>query len=167
MNHLLIVSLFLLPVGSGAFAQSVVAAPRPRILFLCTGNSCRSQMAEGWGKTLLGSSFDCYSAGVKKKGLNPKAVLAMKEAGVDISSQTSKLVSELPIQDFDFVITVCDNARDSCPIFPARVKKIHHAFDDPPAMEKAGAADEENLKNYRRVRDEIREFVRKLPETLK
>ncbi|MBI3039288.1 arsenate reductase ArsC [bacterium] len=140
---------------------------RQSILFLCTGNSCRSQMAEGWGRFLMGESFDFYSAGVLKKGLNPKAVKAMQEAGVDISSQTSKLIAELPIQTFDFVISLCENAGENCPFHPSKVKMVHHPFDDPPAMEKPEASEEENLKNYRRVRDEIREFVKGIPGNLK
>ena len=124
-------------------------------------------MAEGWGRHFWGKRFGFFSAGVEKKGLNPKAVLVMKEAGVDISSHTSKLVSELPYQDFDFVITVCDDAHKRCPVFPARVKLIHHEFDDPPKMEAACKTEEEKLANYRRVRDEIKHFMEGLPETLK
>ena len=156
-----------LAIGLPAIAQQGPSNHRPSILFLCTGNSCRSQMAEGWGRFLLGKSFDFFSAGILKKGLNPRAVKVMKEAGIDISSQTSKLISELPFQTFDYVITVCDNAKENCPFQPSKVKMIHHRFDDPPAMEKKEASEEENLKNYRRVRDEIREFVKGLPENLK
>ena len=89
-----------------------------KILFLCTGNSCRSQMAEGWARALKGDIVEACSAGIEKHGLNPYAVKAMAEAGVDISAQQSKLISELPTQDFDYVITVCGNAHESCPVFP-------------------------------------------------
>ena len=139
---------------------------KSRVLILCTGNSCRSQMAEGWGRSIWGDRFDFFSAGVEKKGLNPKAVLVMKEAGVDISTHTSKLISELSEKEFDYVITVCSNAAERCPVFPSKVKRIHHEFDDPPKMEATSTTEEEKLANYRRVRDEIRSFMNKLPEVL-
>jgi arsenate reductase len=134
------------------------------ILFLCTCNSCRSQMAEGWARHLKGDVIEAYSAGIEKHGLNPLAVKVMAEAGVDISGHTSKTVDELPVQQFDYVITLCGHANETCPYFPG--KKIHQGFDDPPALA-AGATDEEDaLPHYRRVRDEIRDFVLSLPQSL-
>jgi arsenate reductase len=141
-------------------------AKKLKILFLCTGNSCRSQMAEGWAKTLKADALEAYSAGIETHGLNPYAVRAMAEAGVDISGYRSKLLSELEGIAFDVVITVCGNAQESCPLFPGRTKVIHVGFDDPPKLA-AGAQDEEQrMAPYRRVRDEIREFVAGLPESL-
>ena len=137
-----------------------------RILFLCTGNSCRSQMAEGWAKHLKGERIEAYSAGIEKHGLNPLAVKVMGESGVDISSQSSKLVSELPAMDFDYVITVCDNAYESCPLFPGSAKVVHRSFDDPPRLAAETAKEKEALPFYRRVRDEIRAYVMGLPESL-
>jgi arsenate reductase len=141
-------------------------AKKLKILFLCTGNSCRSQMAEGWAKTLKADALEAYSAGIETHGLNPYAVRAMAEAGVDISGYRSKLLSELEGIAFDVVITVCGHAQESCPLFPGRTKVIHVGFDDPPKLA-AGAQDEEQrMAPYRRVRDEIREFVAGLPESL-
>ncbi len=141
---------------------------KKKILFLCTGNSCRSQMAEGWAKTLLPQgSFEIYSAGIEAHGLNPKAVSAMKEAGVDISAQRSKRLDELKDVEFDLVITVCGDANEQCPVFPGKARVLHAGFDDPPALE-AGAKDEEEaFGHYRRVRDEIKKFVSRLPEIMK
>ena len=130
-----------------------------KILFLCTGNSCRSQMAEGWARALKGDIVEACSAGIEKHGLNPYAVKAMAEAGVDISAQQSKLISELPTQDFDYVITVCGNAHESCPVFPGRTRIIHAGFDDPPRLAKLCQSEEKKLDCYRRVRDEIRAFI--------
>lgn len=137
-----------------------------KILFLCTGNSCRSQMAEGWARTLKMDGLDAYSAGIETHGLNPLAVQVMKEAGVDISGQRSKLVTELKDVVFDYVVTVCDRAAASCPLFPGHATVVHHAFDDPPHLAKSAATAEEALAHYRRVRDEIRAYVETLPETL-
>ncbi|OIP50532.1 MAG: arsenate reductase [Deltaproteobacteria bacterium CG23_combo_of_CG06-09_8_20_14_all_60_8] len=139
---------------------------KARVLFLCTGNACRSQIAEGWARRLLGDQYEVYSAGIEKHGLNPMAVKVMAEAGVDIARQVSKLLSELPGQDFDFVITVCDHAREACPLFPGKAKLIHRSFDDPPRLAAQAATEEEALAPYRRVRDEIEAFVRSLPELL-
>jgi len=139
---------------------------RLKILFLCTGNSCRSQMAEGWARHLKGGALEPYSAGVEVHGLNPRAVRVMAEAGVDISAQRSKHVSELKDIAFDYVVTVCDNARESCPLFPGRAKVVHAGFDDPPRLAKDANTEEETLGHYRRVRDEIRTFVETLPESL-
>lgn len=139
---------------------------RLKVLFLCTGNSCRSQMAEGWARHLRGDTIEAYSAGVKKHGLDPRAVLVMAEAGVDISSHYSKTIDELGDLDFDYVITVCDNAKESCPLFSGSAKVIHVGFDDPPTLAKKAAHEEGKLAYYRRVRDEIRVFVNGLPESL-
>ena len=135
-----------------------------KILFLCTGNSCRSQMAEGWAKNLKADQIEAYSAGIKKHGLNPLAVKSMAEAGVDISSQQSTLIDELPVKEFDWVITLCGHANETCPYFPG--KKVHHGFDDPPLLAANAKSEEEKLIHYRRVRDEIRDFILSLPESL-
>ncbi len=136
------------------------------ILFLCTGNSCRSQMAEGWAKHLKADQFDAYSAGVEPHGLNQNAVRVMKEAGVDISGQKSKHVDELKDISFCYVVTVCDNAQESCPLFPGKTKVVHVGFDDPPRLARYAKTEEEALGHYRRVRDEIREFVEHIDERL-
>lgn len=137
-----------------------------KILFLCTGNSCRSQMAEGWARHLKGDVLDAYSAGIETHGLNPNAVKVMAEAGVDISGQRSKHLDELRDIAFDFVVTVCDNANETCPLFPGQTKVAHVGFDDPPRLAKHAPTDEEALAHYRRVRDEIRTFVESLPGAL-
>jgi arsenate reductase len=138
------------------------------ILFLCTGNSCRSQMAEGWANHLAGDQFRFYSAGVEKHGMNQYAIRAMAEADVDISSHTSKHLDELKDVEFDLVITVCDNARESCPVFPGNARVIHHSFDDPPYLARKAETDEERMPHYRRVRDEIKQFIAgELKEILK
>lgn len=137
-----------------------------RVLFLCTGNSCRSQMAEGWARQLRGDLFEAYSAGVEPHGLDPSAVRVMAEAGVDIAQQSSKHVRDLARIPFDYVITVCDQAHESCPVFPGATKIVHHSFDDPPRLARDGANPEEALSHYRRVRDEIRDFIMTLPEAL-
>lgn len=134
------------------------------ILFLCTGNSCRSHMAEGWARALKSPGIEAYSAGVEPKGLHPLAVKVMAEAGVDISAQKSKHVRVLKDIPFDYVVTVCDNARESCPLFTGRTKVIHRDFEDPAA---AKGSDEEVLAVFRRVRDQIREYIEAFPEILK
>jgi arsenate reductase len=134
------------------------------ILFLCTGNSCRSQMAEGWARHLKNDVIEAWSAGIEKHGLNPLAVQVMAEAGVDISGQTSKTVAELPVRQFDYVVTLCGHASETCPYFPG--KKIHRGFDDPPKLAAGAATEEEALGHYRRVRDEIRDFIQTLPAAL-
>ena len=139
---------------------------RLRILFLCTGNSCRSQMAEGFARALKGDALEPYSAGIETHGLNPNAVKVMAEAGVDISSHRSKHVNELLDIKFDYVVTVCDDAHERCPIFPGKAKILHRSFDDPPRLAKTARSEEEALNHYRRVRDEIMEFVKSLPELL-
>jgi len=143
-----------------------MADRRPKILFLCTGNSCRSQMAEGWTRALRSGMVEAYSAGIEPKGLNPLAVRVMREAGVDISRHRSKDVSEFRDSDLDLVITVCDHAHESCPVFPSRVPVVHVGFDDPPRLAEGTSTEEEALGHYRRVRDEIRSFVEGLPDSL-
>jgi arsenate reductase len=137
-----------------------------RILFLCTGNSCRSQMAEGWVRQLKGESIEAHSAGVSPQGMNPSAIQVMKEAGVDISGQRSKHVDELKDVPFDYVVTVCDDAREACPVFPGRTKVVHVGFDDPPRLARGARSEAEAMGHYRRVRDEIRAFVETLPEAI-
>ena len=143
-----------------------MAQKKIKILFLCTGNSCRSQMAEGWARHLKSDILEPYSAGIEKHGLNQMAVKVMAEAGIDISKQASTLIDELPVQNFDYVITVCSHAHESCPLFPGEAKIIHKGFDDPPRLAEGAASEEMALECYRRVRDEIREYVEHLPETL-
>jgi arsenate reductase len=123
-------------------------------------------MAEGWTRRLKGAVIDPYSAGIEMHGLNPKAVQVMAEAGIDISGQLSKHVDELINVPFDYVVTVCDHANESCPVFPGKVKRIHVSFDDPPRLAANARTEEEALAHYRRVRDEIRAFVERLPEAL-
>jgi len=132
----------------------------PRVLFLCTGNSCRSQMAEGWARALRGGDMEAYSAGIEAHGLNPLAVRVMAEAGVDISTQRSKTADALDAVDFDCVVTVCGHANETCPAWlRGRATAIHAGFDDPPALAAGAKTEAEALAHYRRVRDEIRAFV--------
>jgi arsenate reductase len=137
-----------------------------KILFLCTGNSCRSQMAEGWARFLKSEVIEPYSAGIEMHGLNRLAVKVMAEAGVDISNHFSKQLDQFKNFQFDWVITVCDSANESCPIFPGNVKRFHVSFDDPPRLAKNAKSEEEALGYYRRVRDEIKRFVQELPGNL-
>jgi arsenate reductase len=139
---------------------------RLKILFLCTGNSCRSQMAEGWARNLKGDVIEAYSAGIETHGLNPNAVRVMAEAGVDISGHRSKNVDELKDVRFDYVVTVCGHANESCPRFPDRTKVIHVGFDDPPRLAAGAKTEEKALGHYRRVRDQIRAFIEALPDAL-
>ncbi|MGD8452640.1 MAG: arsenate reductase ArsC [Phycisphaerae bacterium] len=139
---------------------------RLRILFLCTGNSCRSQMAEGWARHLKADLIEPFSAGTAPKTLDPLAVRAMAEAGVDISSQMAKHVQDLADVTFDYVVTVCGHAHENCPIFPGRTPVVHVGFDDPPQLARDARTPEEALLHYRRVRDEIRAFVEGLPGML-
>jgi len=136
------------------------------ILFLCTGNSCRSQMAEGWARYLKSDVLKPYSAGIETHGLNPNAVKVMAEAGVDISGHGSKHLDELGDIEFDHVVTVCAGAHESCPAFPGKTRVTHVGFDDPPRLAKEAATEAEALNHYRRVRDGIRAFVETLPEAL-
>ena len=137
-----------------------------KILFLCTGNSCRSQMAEGWARVIHGESFEPYSAGIKQHGLNPFAVRVMREAGIDISRQTSKTVDDVAHVPFDVVVTVCSDADQTFPPFQGAPRVVHVGFDDPPQLAARGQTEEEQLPPYRRVRDEIRDFIQTLPERL-
>ena len=139
---------------------------KAKVLFLCTGNSCRSQMAEGWARALKGDSLEPYSAGIEAHGLNPRAVRVMREAGVEISGQRSERAEALGRIPFDLVVTVCGSARASCPAFPGRTKVIHAGFDDPPRLAEGAKSEEEALGHFRRVRDEIKEFVETLPGAL-
>ena len=123
-------------------------------------------MAEGWARSLLGQTLDPYSAGIEAHGLNPLAVEVMREAGVDITHQSSKTVDELPDGDFDYVVTVCGHADERCGAFPAKTKVVHVGFDDPPKLAAAAKTEKEALVHYRRVRDEIRRFIEKLPGAL-
>lgn len=141
-------------------------ADKPNVLFLCTGNSCRSQMAEGWARHLKADRLNAWSAGVEPHGLNPLAVRAMAEVGVDIAGHVSRHVSELRDIAFDYVVTVCDHAHETCPIFPQATRVVHVGFDDPPRLARDAADDEQAMPHYRRVRDEIRRFVETLPESL-
>lgn len=136
------------------------------ILFLCTGNSCRSQMAEAWTREIHGNRFNPYSAGVVKTKVDPRAIKVMAEEGIDISGQSSKLVEEIPQVEFQYVITLCGHAKESCPFFPGPVKKIHVGFDDPPSLSQNATSEEQALGHYRRVRDEIRIFISELPQFL-
>jgi arsenate reductase (thioredoxin) len=140
------------------------------VLFLCTGNSCRSQMAEGWTRHLKGDVIEAYSAGIETHGLNPNAVKVMAEAGVDISGHRSQHLDEFREVALDVVVTVCGHAHETCPYFPADCKVVHVGFGDPPKMARAlaeqGASEEEQLECYRTVRDEIRAFVETLPDAL-
>lgn len=135
------------------------------ILFLCTGNSCRSQMAEGWGKSLAGDKYSFYSAGIKTHGLNPNAVKVMEEAGVDITEHESKTVDDISNIKMDIVFTVCSDANENCPFFPGG-KTIHVGFDDPPRLTQEMTNEEEKLAVYRRVRDEIKSFVENIESYL-
>ncbi|MHC4984716.1 MAG: arsenate reductase ArsC [Planctomycetota bacterium] len=137
-----------------------------KVLFLCTGNSCRSQMAEGWAKALKADSIEAYSAGIETHGLNPNAVKVMAEAGVDISTHRSQHVDELKDVAFDYVVTVCGHADEHCPAFTGQAKIVHVGFDDPPKLAADAANEAEALDHYRRVRDQIRQFIEGLPEAL-
>lgn len=141
-----------------------------KLLFLCTGNSCRSQMAEGFARHLKGDVIDAYSAGIETHGLNPNAVKVMAEAGVDISGHTSQNINEFANVGLDVVVTVCGHAHETCPLFPGECKVIHVGFDDPPKLARElaenGATEDEQLECYRKVRDEIKAFVETLPDAL-
>ncbi len=137
-----------------------------KVLFLCTGNACRSQMAEGWARHLKRDVIEPFSAGVAPKQLDPNAVKVMREAGVDITGHRAKPLAELTGIDPDYVVTVCGHAHETCPAFPGRAKVIHRGFDDPPKLSEGAKTQEEALMHYRRVRDEIRSFVETFPEAL-
>ena len=140
------------------------AKDKIKVLFLCSGNSCRSQIAEGWARHLKGDVIEPYSAGLRPIGVNPRAIKVMAEAGVDISAQKSEHIDELPGIDFDYVITLCDNAREHCPVFGGKAKLIHKAFGDPTLVV---GSEERILAAFRRTRDNIRAFIETLPENLK
>jgi len=144
-----------------AARAAISVFPRmPGVAFLCTGNSCRSQMAEGWLRHLHSAHMQGFSAGTMPTTLNRLAVRAMAEVGVDISGHTSKSIDALPMDLVDLLVTVCGDAHDRCPIVPGR-RVIHHGFDDPPRLAANAGSDDEAMLHYRRVRDEIREFVQK------
>lgn len=143
-----------------------MTSDRTSVLFLCTGNSCRSQMAEGWARHLHTDSIDAYSAGIEKHGLNPNAVGVMSEVGIDISDHVSKDLNDLSGVEFDLVITVCGHAHETCPIFPGNARVVHRGFDDPPKLALEAKDEEEALSHYRRVRDEIGAFMKTLPDVL-
>ena len=130
------------------------------VLILCTANSARSQMAEGLLRHDAGDRFDVESAGTRATKVRPEAIAVMKEIGIDISSHRSKTIDEFAERSFDYVLTVCDNAREACPIFPGHGNRLHHSFDDPAS---ASGSDEECLPAFRRVRDEIRAYLRSFP----
>jgi arsenate reductase len=141
-----------------------------KILFLCTGNSCRSQMGEAWTRAMKSDRYEAFSAGTIAKGLNPKMVQVMKEVGIDPTihqtSKTLKSVIDAGVQ-LDLVVTVCGHAHETCPIFPGgKTKVVHVGFEDPPELEKTAKTPEEALAHYRRVRDQIRDFVAALPGSL-
>jgi arsenate reductase len=124
-------------------------------------------MAEGWARALKGDIIEAYSAGIEKHGMNPHALKVMAEAGVDISRQSSKTLGEIGPVEFDYVVTVCGHANESCPVFPGKTKVVHMGFEDPPKLTKHLPDGEEKLVVYRRVRDEIRAFLERMPEALK
>lgn len=133
-----------------------------KVLVLCTGNSCRSQIAEGYLRYFAGSTAQIYSAGIETHGVNPRAIATMLEDGIDISGHTSNNVDEYADIDFDYVITVCDNAKESCPIFPGKAKKFHHNFPDPA---KAKGSEDEIAAEFRQVRQQIKEYMQQFAAT--
>jgi len=157
-------------MDSGSFFTLKAMQKKISLLFLCTGNSCRSQMAEGWTRHLKGDLFTVYSAGIETHGLNPMAVHVMAEVGVDISGQKSQHIDDFRDVPLDLIITVCGHAHETCPFFPGTTRVIHVGFDDPPKMAQQladqGAGPEEQLDCYRQVRDAIKEFILSLPQGL-
>jgi arsenate reductase len=147
-------------------AAGTRVAPKLKVLFLCTGNSCRSQMAEGWARELKGEVIDAYSAGTHPKGLDPLAVQVMADVGIDISAQEPKSLDSVAHLPFDYVVTVCDDAHEACPVFPGRARMIHRGFDDPPRLAAAAKSRAEALGQYVRVRDEIKAVIEQLPDAL-
>lgn len=138
-----------------------------KVLFLCTGNSCRSQMAEGWTRYLKGDLIDAYSAGIETHGLNPYAIKAMQEAGVDITEHKSQHIDEFADIELDYVVTVCGHANENCPVLPVKCKVVHVGFNDPPKMAEQYEKEEDKLNCYRKVRDQIKRFIETLPGSLK
>ena len=132
-----------------------------KILVLCTGNSCRSQIAEGYLRLFAGNKAEVFSAGVETHGVNPRAIQVMKEDGIDISHHTSNNVREYMNIDFDYVITVCDNAKERCPYFPSKAKQLHYNFPDPA---KATGTEEQIMNQFRSVRDQIKEYCKNFTE---
>jgi arsenate reductase len=136
---------------------------KKRVLILCTGNSARSQMAEGLLRHDAGEQFEVESAGTKPSSVRPEAIIAMRELGIDIGGHRSKSVKEFDGQKFDYVITVCDSARESCPVFFGAAERLHHSFDDPAALD---GSEEERLNLFRRVRGELRGYLREFALTM-
>ena len=135
-----------------------------KVLFLCTGNSCRSQIAEGWAKQLKSDAIEAHSAGVRPSGVNPWSIKVMAENGVDISTHTSKHFDELVGIDFDYVVTLCDKAREQCPVFGCKAKQVHRVFEDPTLV---GGSEEQIMAAFRTLRDDIRAFIETMPESLR
>ena len=135
-----------------------------KVLFLCTGNSCRSQIAEGWAKYLKHDTIEAYSAGICPSGVNPRVIRVMAEDGVDVSGHTSKHIDDLAGIDFDYVVTLCDNAKEQCPVLQSKTKMIHRAFGDPTLVV---GSEEEVMAAFVKVRDDIKAFVETMPESLK
>lgn len=135
-----------------------------KVLFLCTGNSCRSQMAEGWARHLKGNIIDAYSAGIRPVGVSSRAIQVMAEAGVDISKHKSRHLDEFSEIDFDYVITLCDNVAENCPAFTGKAKMFHRPFEDPYF---ATGSEEDIMETFRRVRNDIRKFIEAMPDNLK
>lgn len=140
-----------------------IVSNRLKVLFLCTGNACRSQMAEGLCRHLKSDVIEAYSAGIEMHGLNPVAVKAMADMGIDISQHYSKTLSDLEGVKFDYVITVCGHANESCPLFSGDCKVLHVGFDDPPKLAKNALTETEEISHYIRVRNEIADFIEELP----
>jgi arsenate reductase len=136
------------------------------VLFLCTGNSCRSQIAEAWARHLKDQVIDASSAGTHPKGLDPLAIQVMAEVGIDLSTHQAKSLDVMQHLPFDYVVTVCSDAHETCPVFPGRARIVHRGFDDPPRLAAAADSPQEAISHYRRVRDEIKAFIEQLPEAL-
>lgn len=137
---------------------------KPNILVLCTGNSCRSQIAEGWLRHFVSDRANVYSAGIETHGVNPRAIQTMKEVGIDISSHTSNHINEYKDIEFDYILTVCDHAKENCPYFPSNAQRFHQNFPDPA---KAKGSEEEILEEFRKVREMIREYSEKWIQEIK
>ena len=139
---------------------------KTQLLFLCTGNSCRSQMAEGLGRHFAGDTIEFSSAGIEKHGLNPFAVRAMQEIRIDITGHTSNTLDELDSDSLDYIVTVCGHADETCPVLATKTQRIHKGFDDPPKLAAQEATEEAGMVHYRRVRDEIKAYILTLPAVL-
>ena len=136
--------------------------PRQRILFVCTGNACRSQMAEAWARHLFADRIEAFSAGTAPHALDPRAIAVMRECGVDMSGHWPKSLADVSGLPFDLVVTVCDHVASACPVWPSAARTVHHGFDDPPRLLRGAKDEREVLAAYRRVRDQIRDFVQTL-----